>query len=304
MKIKDAIDNYLYQIKIIENKSENTVLSYTNDLNKYAEFLKDNQINEVEEITRELIDEFITSQLNTLSRRSVVHLLTTLRGFHNYMFMFSNLPSPLGSLTLKMPKDHLPVFLNEDEVKMLLASCDLDDDREYFHHLILQLIYVTGLRISELCNLSVKQTNLAHKQLRILGKGSKERVVLINEQTTEMMNYYFANIRTKWNVRKNSNMFFINHLGNPLNRQYVFKLIKDKAEQCGLNKDISPHTLRHSFATHMLNSDVDLRTVQELLGHSDISTTQIYTHVQNKKLQEAYNKLERARKKEDVEDEI
>ena len=136
--------------------------------------------------------------------------------------------------------------------------------------------------------------------IRVLGKGNKERVVLFDDDTADRMNGYFRYTRERWINGRKSNYFFINSKGNELSRQYVFEIIKEKQKELDFGKTISPHTLRHSFATHLLSSDSDLRTVQELLGHSDISTTQIYTHVQTKQLHQAYDKLMRSKKKEDV----
>ena len=300
MKVREAIEDYLYTIRVIENRSANTVSSYGNDLKRYEDYLNGSGIEDVEDISLLTIQEYIGCCLNDLARSSVVHMMTSLRGFHNHLFINYNIPSPIGSFSIRKNQDHLPLFLNEDDVEKLLQSCDESDPKGCFQRLILQLIYVSGLRVSELCGLQIRQVNLMHSQLRIIGKGSKERIVLINEETTELMNRYFTEIRPKFNRRKNNSLFFINHLGNPLNRQYVFALIKKKAEELDLNADISPHTLRHSFATHMLASGADLRSVQQLLGHSDISTTQIYTHVQNEQLRKAYDLLGRADKDEDV----
>jgi integrase/recombinase XerD len=299
--VSEAIEDYLYSIRVIENKAANTVTSYQNDLKRYEDYLKRFEITDITEVNSQLIQEFIGDALSELSRSSVTHLITTLRGFHGYLFLTYNIPSPMGSLSIRRTQDHLPLFLNETDMNKLLESCDLNDPKQYLHHLILQLIYVSGLRVSELCNLQIKQVNLSHSQLRIFGKGSKERLVLINDQTCQMMNHYFTFIRPGFNRKKNNSLFFINHLGNPVNRQYVFNLIKQKAEELGLNTAISPHSLRHSFATHMLASGADLRSVQELLGHSDISTTQIYTHVQNEQLRKAYDLLPRAERNENTE---
>ncbi len=304
MKVSQAIDDYLYQIKVIENKSPATIDSYRNDLRKYSDYLKECQIEDFEDITSEDVEEFLIESLQQQAKSTVAHNLTTIKNLHNYAFLNYDIPSVVSNLSIKKAQDHLPVFLNEQEVKQLFDSFDKDDDEQFFKRLLLEVIYVAGLRVSELCQLQIKKVNLSHLQLRIVGKGSKERVVLINEETASDMDYYFKHIRPKFNINHNNLYFFINQKGHPLSRQYVYNVIKEKQKQLGISKNISPHTLRHSFATHLLNSDVDLRTVQELLGHSDISTTQIYTHVQNEQLQQAYSKLPRAQKEEDSDEEI
>ena len=273
MTVAEAVEEYLYHISAVEQKAENTILSYQNDLKKYAEYLQENNISEIEDVRNEDLQSFLGEQLDVMNKKSVAHLLTSTR-------------------------DHLPNFLNEEEMNLLLSSFDDNDPVQYYQRTILELIYKSGMRVSEVCGLLVKQINVTHKQLRITGKGSKERIVLIDNDITERMVYYFQKIRSLW-IAGNSDKqyFFINNKGNVLNREYVYELIKRKQNELGL-KSISPHSLRHSFATHLLDENTDLRTVQVLLGHSDIATTQIYTHVQTKKLHEAYDKLPRANKKD------
>jgi len=299
MLVQEAIDNYIYQIRVIENLSDATINSYSNDLRIYKEYLDSIHISNIEDVNYMVVQEFLSSCLSKYKRTSILHLLTSLRNLHNYLYLNYGIQSPANSIKMKANKDNLPTYLNEDEMQLLLSKFNLSNEREYFDYLLLRLIYVTGLRVSELCNLEIKNTNLSHQLLKIVGKGSKERIVLMDEETSQMMKNYFESIRNKFNIHLNTNQFFINHLGNVVTRQYVFELVKKKEKEINLNKEISPHSLRHSFATHLLNSDVDLRTVQELLGHSDISTTQIYTHVQNKQLAKAVDLLDRDKKKEE-----
>ena len=290
MKIKEAIEEYLYHISAVEQKSENTILSYKNDLR--------NGIEDMEDVRSEDLQTFLGEQLDEMNKKSVAHLLTSVRNLHKFLFINYDIKNPADNLSVKVNKDHLPSFLNEEEMNVLLTSFDDSDPVQYYQRTILELIYKSGMRVSEVCGLLVKQVNVTHKQLRIIGKGSKERIVLIDNDITERMVYYFQKIRTLW-IRSGSDQqyFFINNKGNVLNREYVYELIKRKQNELNL-KNISPHSLRHSFATHLLDENTDLRTVQVLLGHSDIATTQIYTHVQTKKLHEAYDKLPRAGKKD------
>lgn len=297
MQVDEAINDYLYNIEIIEQKPKATINSYKNDLKKYSNFCKENNIENIEDIDNMAIQDFLGYEKTILSNNSLSHLLTSIKNLHNYLFLTYNISNPVSVISLKK-QQHLPIFLNEKEVEELLNSFDEKDNIQYFQKLILQLIYITGIRVSELCNLEIKSVNITHKQIRIVGKGNKERIVLMDALTSENMLYYLKNIRPNFNKKKQNVYFFINQLGNRINRQYVFNLIKIKQNELNFNKNISPHSLRHSFATHLLNENVDLRSVQELLGHSDISTTQIYTHVENKHLTDAYNKLDRAKKKE------
>ena len=300
MQVEEAINDYLYNISTIEQKSQATISSYKNDLIKFVDFCKENEIPEIEKVDNLMIQDFLSIQKGQLSDNSLAHLLTSLKNLFNYLFITYNIKNPIAVLSLKK-RQHLPTFLTEKEIKLVLDSFNEEDDEQFFQKLLLELIYVTGIRVSELCDIQIKAVNLAHKQIRIIGKGNKERIVLIDTETSESMLYYLRNIRPKFNKKKQNVYFFINRLGNKINRQYVFQLIKEKSSEVGINKNVSPHSLRHSFATHMLNEDVDLRSVQELLGHSDISTTQIYTHVESKHLKDAYDKLERAKKKEKIE---
>lgn len=298
MKVQEAIENYLYHISVIEGKSENTISSYRNDLSRYARFLDEQGIENIEDVHNNDLKIFIGESLDELHKSSVAHLLTTLRNLHGYLFLNFNFRDPTANLTVKVNADHLPSFLSEEEMNLLLNSFDDSKPREYFQRTVLELIYKTGMRVSEICNLNVSQINTVHRQLRIIGKGNKERIVLMDSEVTERLQHYYRNIRSLWIRSNNEQRFFINQRGNPLNREYVFQLIKKKQKELDL-RNISPHSLRHSFATHLLEEDTDLRTVQVLLGHADISTTQIYTHVQTSKLHQAAGKLPRASLKDD-----
>ena len=303
MEKAQAIDDYLHYISSVEQKSQNTVSSYSNDLKKYADFLDSIDVDNIEDVTNSNLQEFMAQQLDVLAKTSASHLLTVVKNLHAYLYLNYGIKNPTGNLTVKVTRNHLPTFLNEDEVRKLLDSFNTDNDYEFYQELILELIYVTGMRVSEVCNLLVKQVNVSHRLLRITGKGNKERIVLMTDSICEKMQYYFHNIRSKWLTKNDrSPYFFVSLRHGRLTRQFVFNVIKKKQEELGL-KSISPHTLRHSFATHMLENDTDLRTVQELLGHSDISTTQIYTHVQAKQLHKDYEKLSRSHLKLENKDE-
>ncbi len=303
MLVDEAVENYLYHISVIEQKSPRTVESYRNDLEKYKNYLSSKNIKNIDEVTNRDLQLFIGEQLDVLSKTSAAHLLTAVRNIHRYLFLNFNISDPTVNMTVKTNREHLPSFLNGDEVEKILNSFT-EDDIEQFQRLLLQLIYSSGMRVSEVTELLSRQVNISHRLLRITGKGDKERIVLIDDDTAERMEYYYLKIRPKWLIKnQDSQYFFINPRHHKLNRQYIFSLIKRKQEELGIGKTISPHTLRHSFATHMLENGADLRAVQELLGHSDISTTQIYTHVQTKQLHEAYSKLPRSQKNENTEGE-
>ncbi|MBQ1482720.1 MAG: tyrosine-type recombinase/integrase, partial [Erysipelotrichaceae bacterium] len=196
-------------------------------------------------------------------------------------------------------KKRLPVYATKNEIDQLMSVFDDEDIDDRFKHTILETIYGLGLRVSECCDLRVSQVNLRDGFVKVLGKGNKERVVPIPDQTRKMMEHYFSNIRPL-RIKKNTNLFFINRLGKKIYPQYVEKIIQEKLEEAGLHKHLTPHKLRHSYATHLLEGGADLRVIQELLGHSDISTTEIYTHVQAERLKETYMKAHPLAKEEDL----
>jgi len=299
MSPNEAIENYLYQITVIEHKSSATIGSYRNDLRIYEAFLAANGVTDISLVDSQLIQDCLAETGDRISRRSVAHLLTSIHNLHSYLFLNHGMPDPSGNLSVKVNSDHLPSFLNDQQIRKLWDAYDMADPRQRFQRCVLQSIFATGMRVSEVCNLQASHVNLQHEQLRIIGKGAKERIVLIDNDTGQRMAEYYREIRPGW-LRKGSpsQYFFINPRGRKLTRQYIFAVVKKGCAAAGIQQNVSPHTLRHSFATHMLANDADLRSVQELLGHSNISTTQIYTHVQAKQLHEAYDLLPRAKKKE------
>jgi integrase/recombinase XerD len=299
MEVREAVDNYLYQITVLEQKSDHTIASYRNDLAKYQAFLAQQGITRIEQVTREDLEQFIGEQLDVLSKSSTAHLMTTLRNLHRYLFANFAFPDPTVGLTVKVNRDHLPTFLNPQEIEALLNSFSDEDPIQRYQRVLLQLIYVSGMRVSEVCGLKAGQLNLSHKSFRITGKGSKQRIVLIDEPTARRIEEYYRHIRPDWaQGSPDAAYLFIGPGHRKVYRQYIYNLMKRKQSELGMTKNISPHTLRHSFATHLLSEGADLRSVQELLGHSDIGTTQIYTHVQTRQLHEAYDRLPRAKKQE------
>jgi site-specific recombinase XerD len=170
-----------------------------------------------------------------------------------------------------------------------MSVFDDEISQDLLDHTILETIYGLGLRVSECCNLKTNQINLTDGFVKILGKGNKERVIPIPDTTRRLMQQYASNLRGLW-LKKSTNRFFINHLGKPIYSEYVEKMLRNTNIKAGIKKHLTPHKLRHSYATHLLEGGADLRVIQELLGHSDISTTEIYTHVESERLKESYLK--------------
>lgn len=298
MQIGDAIEDYLHHISVVDQKAVTSILAYTRDLRIYETFLIERKLQQINDISYADIQDFIQEQRKVKKSNSVNRMISTLHNFHHYItFTYPKENDP--SLFIHSKKDgrKLPRYFNEHDIIKLLDSFG-NDDQELFEHAMLELLYSCGLRVSELCSLTMNQLHLEQGFLRVIGKGDKERMIPIHQRAVQIVRDYVALVRPKWQKKRMPNVF-LNHLGNAVSRQYVHHLIKTKLAEMNLDESLSAHSFRHSFATHLLDGGADLRVVQELLGHSDIKTTQIYTHVQNKRLKEAYASFHpRAKQKE------
>lgn len=298
MLITEAIQDYLHYIYVIDQKAFATKKSYEQDLTTYTAYLSNQHINDMENITYAHIQEFITYlsfdhyQNETLvsdarKASSINHMISSIHMFHRYITMtYPNIMDPSVHVRGKKKTQKLPNYFNIQDITTLLESFDTSD-QGIFHKTILELLYSCGLRVSEACNLTLNQVHLEQGFLRVIGKGNKERMVPIHRDCVTLLTTYIDLVRRKWE-KKRCIYVFINQLGHCLTRQYVHTLLKQKLQEQHLDERLSAHSIRHSFATHLLDGGADLRVVQELLGHSDITTTQIYTHVQNKRLKKAY----------------
>ena len=287
MKLDQAIREYIISLSTAEGKAKNTVESYSRDLKQYSDFLKENSITDTSKIEEETIYSYIDDLNDRYASTSINRIKTTIRNFHHYLNFKYNLKDPSLNVATSKGKKRLPVYATKQEIEKLMSVFNDEDPQDLFDHTILETIYGLGLRVSECCDMRTSQVNLTDGFVKILGKGNKERLIPIPDTTKKLMHMYFANVRTLWQ-KKNTNRFFINHFGKPIYSEYVEKLIRNKAYEAGIKKPLTPHKLRHSYATHLLEGGADLRVIQELLGHSDISTTEIYTHVEQERLKEAY----------------
>lgn len=282
------IDLFISYLLIDKKYSQHTIDSYTNDLNKFSSYINKPvaQINkdDIIGILKKLNDE-------NLSNSSINHFVTVLRSFYKFL-VINNIVKENIMNFISSPKreKHLPKVLSEEEIDKLL-NIPLNDAFSYRNKAIIELMYATGLRVSELVNLKVNDIDLNMALLKTLGKGSKERIIPLGDYALNYLKLYINEYRSLL-IKKNLNDYlFLNNHGNKLTRQGLFKMLDKLANEQGIKTEISPHTLRHSFATHLLNGGADLRSIQELLGHSDISTTQIYMHVSNQKLNEDYHEF-------------
>ncbi|MDO4197417.1 MAG: tyrosine recombinase [Erysipelotrichaceae bacterium] len=289
MKIEQAINEYIHSLSTSEGKASNTIKAYSRDLRFYNEFLKDKNITDIRKITPLIIDEYIGILNEKYSQTSSARAKTAIKNFHRYLNMKYDYKDPSMNVSVSKGNKRLPIYCTKEEVDRLMSVFDDGDHNDFFNHTILETIYGLGLRVSECCNLKTNQVNLDEGFVKVLGKGSKERIIPIPETTKHYMNEYFHNIRPLW-ITKSSNLFFINKNGRKIYNEYVEKMLKNALIKADLSEDITPHKLRHSYATHLLEGGADLRVIQELLGHSDISTTEIYTHVESKRLKNTYLK--------------
>lgn len=299
MDLHEALSDYKLNLSLVENKSKKTIEAYMSDLTHYIDYLNQKNINNVEEITILTVDNYLNSLTKEYSSNSINRVLASVRSFHKFISLnHESIKDPTLYIHTHKHNEHLPIYASVQDLKVLFDSFS-NSDIDIYHKTILLTLYSCGLRVSELCSLKRNDVHLSEKILKVTGKGDKERIIPIVDACVQQMELYLNLVRKNWQKKALFN-FFINQYGRVLTRQYVHNLIKKKCKECNLNPNLSAHSFRHSFASHLLDGNADLRIVQELLGHSDIQTTQIYTHIQNKRLVNAYdNAFQSFKKKED-----
>ena len=288
MDINDAKSLFMQYLIVEKGLSNSTISSYKEDLKSFFQFKK---AKKVEELDYKDIDNYIIFLTDDdKAPKTIIRRATTIRSFfsflqkENYMFHESSL--------IEMPKlNHsLPNVLTFEEVEALFSAPDMTKKEGIRDRAMLEVMYASGLRVSELLALKLSQYSSSLNCLKIYGKGNKERMVPIGDYALEYLTKYLREVRD-FNIGKKTDYVFLNKAGKPITRQYFWQQIKKYGEIAQIKKSISPHTLRHSFATHLLENGADLRMVQEALGHSKISTTQIYTHVSTKRILSIYDKV-------------
>ncbi len=283
--LKDKFKQYL----LIDKKySNNTIESYNNDLEKYFLFMKKRNI-KVRDISKEDVLKYIEYlKKNSMNEKSIAHNISVIRSFYKFLILEKYIEkSPTEFVDLPKIRKTLPNVLSIEEVDKLL-DITLKDNFSYRNKAMLELLYATGLRVSELVNLKIENIDLDECFVRTVGKGNKERIIPIGDVALNYLKEYIIYYRSSLLKKDKNDYLFLNNHGKKITRQGFFKLIKKLADEKGIKKDISPHTLRHSFATHLLEHGADLRSIGELLGHSSVQTTEIYTHISNEKLKSDY----------------
>jgi integrase/recombinase XerD len=290
--LDQLVDQYLNFLIVEKGLALKTIDAYAGDLSAFLEFLKDQEIDTICATDTVVILKYIIElRKNGRGASTRARHLVTLRGFYHHLYesgVLNNNPAKMVDLPKSGLK--LPAVLDVDQIILLLSAPDIKKPMGLRDAAMLELIYAAGLRVSELTNLHMTSINLEAGFVRVLGKGSKERIVPIGSQAMASIRDYLKNGRKKLLKDRTSHYLFVARAGKPMTRQGFWKLLKRYALKAGIQKTVTPHSLRHSFASHLLEGGADLRAVQVMLGHVDIATTQIYTHVAPKRLIEVHQK--------------
>ncbi len=289
--MKNQIEDFLHFIIVEKGLAKNTIDSYRRDLTKYTSYLENvEQVNSLNEVTRIIIMNYLyfmreQGRANTTIARTIA----SIRSFHQFLLREKETTND-PSVHIETPKQarRLPKVLSSDEVDALLSAPNTSSDFDCRNKAMLELLYATGMRVSELCSLKLQDVHLSMGFIRCIGKGNKERIIPIGKLAAKALTTYIEFARGNLVKKKQHDFLFVNHHGESLSRQGFWKILKKLSKEANIQKELTPHTLRHSFATHLLENGADLRAVQEMLGHVDISTTQIYTHITKTRLKDVY----------------
>lgn len=291
--METIIEEYLKFIQIEKGLSENTIGAYRRDLKKYQLYMQEQKIAHIDFIDRQTIQECLGSLIDQgASAKSIARFISTIRSFHQFALR-EKYAAKDPTVLIETPKyeKKLPDVLDVEEVIQLLETPDLTKNNGYRDCTILELLYATGMRVTELIQIEIDDVNLIMGFVKVYGKGNKERIIPLGDTVIEYLDTYINTVRPQLLKKTVTNVLFLNLHGRPLTRQGIWKLIKQYGLRANITKTLTPHTLRHSFATHLLENGADLRAVQEMLGHSDISTTQLYTHVSKTQIRQMYNQF-------------
>lgn len=286
----DLIDQFLDAVWVEHGLSKNTLSAYNSDLRIFAKWLSTKSLLDVDKAD---LSKFLASRYEAgIGNRSTARILSSLRRFYGYYIRENDIHS---DPTLLIESPHigrtLPVSLSELDVELLLSAPEVSNTNGFRDKTMLEMLYATGLRVSELVGLKFEQISFRQGVVRIIGKGNKERLVPVGEEAMSWLEAYMNQARKTILGGRQCDYLFVTNRGDCMTRQAFWHIIKRHAKKAGISKELSPHTLRHAFATHLLNHGADLRVVQLLLGHSDLSTTQIYTHIARERLKEIHSKF-------------
>lgn len=289
--MKNQIEDFLHFIIVEKGLAKNTIDSYRRDLAKYTQYLLNvEQMTSLNDVTRiDIMNYLFFLREEGRASTTIARTIASIRSFHQFLLRERQTVND-PSVHIETPKQErkLPKVLSFDEVEVLLSAPNITTPFDFRNKAMLELLYATGVRVSELCSLKLQDVHLSMGFIRCIGKGNKERIIPIGKLATEALSKYINFSRAMLMKKNNHDFLFVNHHGASLSRQGFWKILKKISKDAKIEKELTPHTLRHSFATHLLENGADLRAVQEMLGHVDISTTQIYTHVTKTKLKDVY----------------
>jgi len=288
--MKKLLDQFLNHLSLEVGLSANTIDSYGRDLKRYIKFLQERKVDSVDKITGKYITDLIVLMSKMgLRPSSIARNLTSIRSFHKFLVTEGYSDSnPAGALESPKLWRKLPTVLNVKEIEKLLDKPTEDDPLSLRDKAILEFLYATGVRISELIKIKRKDVLSEVELVRVTGKGQKERIIPVGKIALGSVKRYLQEARPKLAKQNSEDFLFLNRRGGSFSRMGLWKILRKYVMQAGIKKKVSPHTIRHSFATHLLKAGADLRAVQEMLGHADISTTQIYTHLDREYLKQEH----------------
>jgi len=290
MNLPDFIQRFVHYLKVERNYSPHTIRAYLTDLNEFKKFLEKRTIKSLKEVGSEVIRDYIIFLMQSQTPSTVNRKLSTIRSFFKFLNK-KGLISGHPALSIFGPKQGqtIPHFLTINETFRLIDAARGGDVMALRDRAILEVLYAAGLRVSELVRLNLEDIDIGQGILFVYGKGKKERIAFLGEKAKEALRSYLEK-RGKLLKKTRQNALFLNHLGGRLSTRSIARIIKKYSLRCGLMEKVSPHTIRHTFATHLLNQGADLRMVQELLGHASLATTQRYTHLTLRGLKDVYNR--------------
>ncbi len=298
MHYEDELKRYLQFIKLEKSLSENSISSYKNDLRRYLRFISDDlRIKKLSGVTLQHIEKYLEElSAMDLAVSSIARNISSVRSFHEFAVVEGMTEANPAEL-VELPKKakNLPEVLNAEEVSTIIDTPNRETDVGIRNAAVLETLYATGMRVSEMVNLELDNLIFEIGFIRVVGKGNKERLVPVGEVAQSALEHYIELVRPKYlndkNPQKAKNRVFLSQRGNPLSRMSIWNIVNDAAERAGIEKNVYPHIFRHSFATHLLEGGADLRAVQEMLGHSSIITTEIYTHVDRSLLHQVHKEF-------------
>ena len=292
MSWRKLINDFKFYLKIERGLSKNTVMSYSHDISSFVDFMENSNIKESpQNCSKETLQQFIFTQSKLIGSNSQARRVSALKSFFNFL-IFENYCQDSPADLIEAPKigRKLPQILNTNEIEKILDGIELNKSQGQRNRAIIETLYGSGLRVSELVEITLSNIFIKENIIRVNGKGGKQRLIPLGSYSKKFIQIYIDEIRPFEKI-KDEDILFLNRNGKKMSRAMIFTIIRNAAKKVGIKKKISPHTFRHSFATHLLENGADLRTIQLLLGHESIITTEIYTHLDNKHLKKVMEKF-------------